>query len=94
MASSNWVLKKSLIKELFAKVWAQCEETTGMVPGARTAWGRTVAWSPGEGRGGSGTEPQQWEGPLGRQLGITYQQKAKGTNAPASLSPHPPTACC
>ena len=27
MASSNWVLK-SLIKELFAKVWAQCEETT------------------------------------------------------------------
>mgnify|MGYP006996554127 CR=1 FL=1 len=40
----------SLIKELFAKVWAQCEETTGMVPGAGTAWGRTVAWSPGEGR--------------------------------------------
>ena len=40
MASSNWVLKKSLIKELFAKVWAQCEEPTGMVPGAGTVSGR------------------------------------------------------
>lgn len=39
MEHSNWVIEESLIKELFAKVWAQCEKTPGICPGLRTVWG-------------------------------------------------------